>query len=599
MAREKLKPLLISFTADGNYLAVLSPNGTVRVWSTTDESLLAEWQHSDSESAISSSCMALSFVGKKPKKGRGKCLLALGAKDGNISTIDAFTGEMKWKFSECSPGGVADISFLRNGRHLCVIGNDGTVFEMNSETGECLMDLKVSKRPISSVAFSCDEKLIALASRKMRILELENGKELLKFPTDVGSVNRIAMSDNGKTVITSEIGQNYLQVWNCDYDSGNAVRGPALTLSNAPVSFECRSGGDEQDSTVVLAILQSGPAYLWNLKNVFEDGDASKISVKPKKSIFAAKLLSVEAEKPIVAVAAYGSVDSPKFSHIEISRTGGDVVINPKCGPTEFQDKGVSTNGGELADAEARMNRKRSEPDPDLPTTRAVSDSDTDGVLVDDDPNEPTMGEKLASLNLLDNDKRGSQEPPESSLPDTAPPTAASVNVLLKQALHADDRALLLDCLYNRDEKVIANSVATLNSSDVLKLLNSLLPIIQSRGALLACAIPWIKSLLLKHTGGIMSQESSLQALNTMYQLIESRISTLQTAVEVSSSLDFLYTGIVKELDEGEEEGPVIYEFSDDTDDEEEGEAMETGEDEEEEAFDDSDLEGFDDDMSE
>uniref|UniRef100_A0A0D3CAH5 Small-subunit processome Utp12 domain-containing protein n=1 Tax=Brassica oleracea var. oleracea TaxID=109376 RepID=A0A0D3CAH5_BRAOL len=131
----------------------------------------------------------------------------------------------------------------------------------------------------------------------------------------------------------------------------------------------------------------------------------------------------------------------------------------------------------------------------------------------------------------------------------------------------------------DRDGGVIANSVAKLNSAEVLKLLNSLLPILQSRGAVLACAIPWIKCLLLTHSSGIMSQESSVLALNSMYQLIESRVSTLHTAVEVSSSLDLL----VDDLDDEEEEdeGPLIYEDKDTDDEEGQGpdEAMETDED--------------------
>lgn len=76
-----------------------------------------------------------------------------------------------------------------------------------------------------------------------------------------------------------------------------------------------------------------------------------------------------------------------------------------------------------------------------------------DGVLVEYDANEPTMGEKLASLNLQDNDKTNNIQ--ESS-PHAKPPSADSVNILLRQALHADDRALLLDCLYNQDEKVFS-----------------------------------------------------------------------------------------------------------------------------------------------
>lgn len=76
-----------------------------------------------------------------------------------------------------------------------------------------------------------------------------------------------------------------------------------------------------------------------------------------------------------------------------------------------------------------------------------------EGVLVNDDVNEPTMGEKLASLHLLDNDGAQTHEKQESSI-DAKPPSADSVHVLLKQALHADDRALLFDCLYTQDEKV-------------------------------------------------------------------------------------------------------------------------------------------------
>ncbi|XP_022723792.1 WD repeat-containing protein 43 [Durio zibethinus] len=119
-----------------------------------------------------------------------------------------------------------------------------------------------------------------------------------------------------------------------------------------------------------------------------------------------------------------------------------------------------------------------------------------------------------------------------------------SVDILLMQALHGGDRALLLDCLYTQDQKVFANSVSQLNTSNVLKLLQSLVSIMQSRGAIMACALPWIKSLLLQHASGIMPHESSLLALNSLYQLIESRVSTFESALQISSCLDFLYAGI-------------------------------------------------------
>lgn len=39
------------------------------------------------------------------------------------------------------------------------------------------------------------------------------------------------------------------------------------------------------------------------------------------------------------------------------------------------------------------------------------------------------------------------------------------------------------------------------------------------RGAVLACAVPWLRNLLLQHASGIMSQESSLLALNSLFQV--------------------------------------------------------------------------------
>ncbi|GMN28854.1 hypothetical protein TIFTF001_044282 [Ficus carica] len=261
-----------------------------------------------------------------------------------------------------------------------------------------------------------------------------------------------------------------------------------------------------------------------------------------------------------------------------------------------------------------KASKKRAASDPDCSTSRDVVEignkKATDGVLVGDDLNEPTIGEKLGTLYSGDGDIAKRNEYDESSLA-AKPPSADSMHVLLKQALHADDRALLLDCLYTQDEKVIVKSISLLNSSDVLKLLQSLISIIQSRGAILACALPWLRCLLLQHASGIMSQESSLVVLNTLYQvqsdddlktkrtiglrrdrealltgseaLIESRCSTFMSALQLSSVLDVLYAGIVDdEADESDTIVPVIVEDNDESDEEESEDDMETDESSEE-----------------
>ncbi|KAL9387722.1 hypothetical protein Peur_020846 [Populus x canadensis] len=276
-----------------------------------------------------------------------------------------------------------------------------------------------------------------------------------------------------------------------------------------------------------------------------------------------------------------------KFTLLQVD----DVAAAPK----QLDVQNVESEAA-VASTKAKKSKKKKRAASDVGDT---IDTDhgaaTDGVLVEYDVNEPTMGEKLASITLQDNGKTNSLEIEESP-PHAKPPSADSVNILLKQALRADDRALLLDCLYTQDEKVIANSISLLNPSDVLKLLQSLLSIIHSRGAILACALPWLRSLLLQHSTGIMSQESSLHALNSLYQLIESRVSTFQSALQLSSCIDFLYAGVVDDAsDENHTVTPVIYEDNDESDEESE-DAMETDQDSKEEEASDglSDIEGID-----
>uniref|UniRef100_A0A5B6YPR2 Putative WD repeat-containing protein 43 n=1 Tax=Davidia involucrata TaxID=16924 RepID=A0A5B6YPR2_DAVIN len=159
MAREKLKSLITSFTPEGDYLAILSPNGVVKVWNTSDGSLFADWKQSDGDSDVSFSYMACSFVGKKRRKESATFLLALGTNAGEILSINVLTGERTWKSTECHPGGIAGLFFANRGRSLYIVGSNGMTSEMNSETGERVREFKASKTVISS-ACSCGNYVI-------------------------------------------------------------------------------------------------------------------------------------------------------------------------------------------------------------------------------------------------------------------------------------------------------------------------------------------------------------------------------------------------------------------------------------------------------
>ncbi|RCV26434.1 hypothetical protein SETIT_5G245100v2 [Setaria italica] len=209
----------------------------------------------------------------------------------------------------------------------------------------------------------------------------------------------------------------------------------------------------------------------------------------------------------------------------------------------------------------------------------SVLDSTNDTVINEEMPeynlDGPTIGEKLATLDLInrDNERKDTEEQTLAM----ALPSADSVHILLKQALRADDNMSLLTCLYNRDEKVIAKSISLLTPADVVKLLKFFVLQIQSRGAVLVCLLPWLQTLLSQHMSSIVSQESSLSLLNSLYQLIDARTSTFKSALQLSTTLDYLFSEIADdEADDEEVAPPIIYEDKDTDDEESEADAMET-----------------------
>ncbi|WVZ22147.1 hypothetical protein V8G54_000691 [Vigna mungo] len=634
---ESKKHVLTAFTPNGDYAAIMSANGTAKndvklstctgcyvcnskssynfqIWNTSTGHLLAEWKPSDEDNDPRYSCIASSYTGKKVfRKEQGTFLLALGTIDGRVLAIDVSTGDRKLITSY--PGEICGLSFANKGHVLRIVGRNGMAYEVNTETGQLLKEFKVSKKSITSLAFSH-----AIVSSKIRVISWEIGKEVLKFPNDLGNVQDISISNDAKNIVTFDFEGKHLHVWKCDLNSGNVGRGPTLPLRHPPVALDCRCGCNKEEDIVLLAVSSRGSAYIWNSNAFSEDQmQPTKLTTKSKTvetdkenggsskkrhtSIIASRLQPIAEDKQVKAIVTYGSLDHPQFSVVNISNSGETIVLNVEDETDSVHQHGSPSGKAEIS-MESKKTKKRQAPsDPDV-TTDVV---DLEGVLLDNDLDEPTMGEKLASLSLLEENKFRSDKEQEASV-SVKPPSADSVHVLIKQALNADDRTLLLDCLYTQDEKVIRKSIAQLNPSNVLKLLCSLISIIESRCNLglcasvvevstsTACERNIVPGIFIKSFELFVSSEFRYYTTESLEKdcirhgmlveehlnvdhLIESRVSTFKSAIQLSSCLDILYSGVIVEEDDEDEIVPVIFEDKDSSEEESDEETMETGQD--------------------
>ncbi|ONK59505.1 uncharacterized protein A4U43_C08F7120 [Asparagus officinalis] len=185
--------------------------------------------------------------------------------------------------------------------------------------------------------------------------------------------------------------------------------------------------------------------------------------------------------------------------------------------------------------------------------------------------------EKGQEGGILDIDgKREKKKSKKRSAPALDSQEETCINAGCKSTVHSEAYPFALLYLV-----VIAKSTSLLSPVDVLKLLKSLTSMVQQRGAVLICALPWLRSLLCQQASGIASQESSLHIPNSLYQLIEARVSTFRSALQLSTSLDVLCARMPEVETEEDSTIPlIIYEDKDSSDEEEENEdAMETDED--------------------
>lgn len=174
----------------------------------------------------------------------------------------------------------------------------------------------------------------------------------------------VSISNNAKTVVTSGFGEKTIQLWKCDLSSKSVSGGPVLSMRHPPLAFECKNIGEEkEDGSVVLAISEAGVVYVWNMKiisqgeitptritvkgNKTETGhQEGKSAKKSRTSVFAARLHALEDEKQLRALIAYGSINSPRFSLVDISNSGENIVVTAKDETGTVLENGILAEKG-------------------------------------------------------------------------------------------------------------------------------------------------------------------------------------------------------------------------------------------------------------
>ncbi|XVF66171.1 hypothetical protein PTKIN_Ptkin10aG0014000 [Pterospermum kingtungense] len=575
MGSSNIRDILTAFSPSLDYFAVCSGDGRIKIWDTLKGQIQTEFADIVSSEAtniyakaerghlsIDYKCMKWLSFHKKKKRKIGSSLLVLGTGSGDVLALDVSAGQLKWRISDCHPGGVSAISFAANASCIYSSGADGMVCEIDSSGGNLLQKFKASTKPISYMAVSSDGKTLVTAAAQLKTFDCSNHKKIQKFTGHPGSVRCIILTEDGKFILSSAVGERYIAVWRTDGGKKQSAS-CVLAMEHPAVSIDslCVNNGD----IYVFAISETGVGYFWygqdveKLRNAkptklslsLEDG-LSKTHKGALPTIFAAKLQGIAKPASVHAFLAHGLLVKPSFQKIVVPY-GADILLSssqdgvllPRSQSLNKLKKGMDAQNRVIAldranaeDAalpipkifnlhEEKDNRHRSlSVDTDDVMADSIDQGDQskfvdgkgDMVQLEADSKALCMEDQLRSLGILD-----TSDPPFDSI---------VFNGINLEA--------------NVPPKKMRAVVSSMEPSAAQKLLENLVRLWHSRSFSGNYVLPWIYSILVKHGHIVMSQEPVTQMLDSLSKNARSRGSAFQSLLQLSGRLQLVKAQIDK-----------------------------------------------------
>ncbi|KAH0458205.1 hypothetical protein IEQ34_013520 [Dendrobium chrysotoxum] len=430
-----IRDLIVSFSPSSDFFAIASADGRLKVWDALKGQLQTEFSDFRSTSdgseilfeskkghlALDFKCMKWVQLESKKKKKHVNSLLVLGTGSGDVLAVEVSTGQLRWRVCDCHFGGVSAISFSRHNSFLYTAGLDGMVCQIDCSSGSVIRKFRLFTKGISTLAISADGNMLAAAAGLLKIFSCTDNKKIQKFSGHPVSVRCMIFSEDGKSILTSGVGERHIAIWKID---GGKKKSASCVLSmEHPAIFLDSRGSDKEGSMVqdlyVLALSEIGVCYFWYGSSIEELQNArpTKISleivsslVKRNKSqaIFAAKLDGIVRSATGSVHVAYGSLIKPSFKKLTVEH-GVDMSLNMSkegvlfpVSQSYISKKGQVLNAADCANAEDAIlpipklhvnekKRKYSTPYPAVDFEKAKFDLDTNKRESSSSPNKVPM----------------------------------------------------------------------------------------------------------------------------------------------------------------------------------------------------------------
>lgn len=598
-----------AFDNEGHFLALLSPDGRLKIWDCAAGSLKYEYTP---PSHLSTTCTCLrwsrtsrSSISKKRKKLKSaqhpsntySDSIALGTSSGDVLVYDVAAGEVHQRLEGGHDAQVNDLCWCENDKILYTCSNDKHITEWDTKDCVVKSKWKADKHRVRSIHLGPMGKTLLSAGRSIKLWDLET-KEVLKsfagHATPVISLmfipNSLSHDSNANHIPSNGVSGHYflsgaeqdrlVNIWFVNLDSKDKNSLVSLCLTDEPVAVDVIRHSKLAKPIHIAIASKDGQLHLFEYslnggcKKPLQPTRTIQLASPGKKDstpspipLLSVRLLSEESPSVLIA---FGSPVKPQLETLAYSTMEEHTCLlreNPsnlllsngvreKLQQGQSSLKEVTTLGpGNMVLATPALAK-----DQDLGKTRRKRTSEEMETQ-----EEQSIEDRLKAIYTTSSETQQRRK-------ENVPPTADSLVQMLIQALHSQDDNLMEVVLQSDDKDfVIQNTIKRLPVNLAIPFLTELVHKIQampSRGEKL---VQWVKHILSAHMAYLMTVPNLVDSLSGLYGILESRVNVFSKLCKLQGRLDLLLSQVDSQsynADENESAGPSLVYHEEDSDEE-------------------------------
>ncbi|KAG4101372.1 WD40 repeat-like protein [Neocallimastix lanati (nom. inval.)] len=515
--------------------------------------------------------------------------IALGTENGDIEIYSLTHGDVIKRLQGGHNSKVVDFVFSENSKKGYSIGTDGYVVEWDINNGMEMNKWLSGIDFVTKLNISKDNKILYVAGQSINLFDLETKSLIKTYPGHATDIRQVVFSENN-TFITVADQDRFISIWGQENnESGKGKTVSALTMDTMPVSVSVNSSNN------VLAIGEDGILYLWNNMSSSNENNDKKKRQKILTKGFDSKLKIVylneeeEDEEPQLLNIMFASfVNASKTGECQIL-VGYGSMVRPKfeiitdlvTESGEFKEeislsRSLVTNllQSEIKKEDKKATGTYTQSKPGIMMTMSLQDEEDEEEAEKAGEDEKSLEERIKEMEI----KSNKQDETSTKSKKMVIPKGESIQNMLQQAVHSNDKQLLETCLSVTNIKVIRNTLERLPPQYVIPFLNLLKERIQKKPQRGCYIFDWIRYTIMIHMSYLISVPELTSQLGELYQLLQERSSLMGKLSQLNGRLDLINSQFVtRNQMKISQEAEVVYdeEAEDNTDmeeDEEEGE---------------------------